>query len=85
VIEGNPLAAFCPEVKPLPTEVVLTKQYANAFFGTSLAPMLHAHGIDTLIMLSCSTGGCVRATAVDAVQTVRDPREASIQETPLAH
>jgi maleamate amidohydrolase len=68
MVEGSPLAAFCPEVLPLPTEVVLTKQYASAFFGTSLAPMLHALGVDTLIMLGCSTSGCVRATAVDAVQ-----------------
>jgi maleamate amidohydrolase len=68
MVEGNPLAAFCPEVLPLASEVVLTKQYASAFFGTSLAPMLHAMGVDTLIMLGCSTSGCVRATAVDAVQ-----------------
>lgn len=68
MVEGNPLAAFCPEVLPLPSEVVLTKQYASAFFGTSLAPMLQALGIDTLIMAGCSTSGCVRATAVDAVQ-----------------
>lgn len=68
MVEGNPLATFCPEVLPLASEVVLTKQYASAFFGTSLAPMLHAMGVDTLIMLGCSTSGCVRATAVDAVQ-----------------
>ncbi|RED00415.1 N-carbamoylsarcosine amidohydrolase [Ectopseudomonas oleovorans] len=68
MVEGNPLVSFCPEVQPLPSEVVLTKQYASAFFGTSLAPMLHAMGVDTLIMLGCSTSGCVRATAVDAVQ-----------------
>ncbi|WP_407311771.1 N-carbamoylsarcosine amidohydrolase [Pseudomonas sp. nanlin1] len=68
MVEGNPLAAFCPEVEPLASEVVLTKQYASSFFGTSLAPMLVALGVDTLIMAGCSTSGCVRATAVDAVQ-----------------
>ncbi len=68
MVEGNPLAAFCPEVEPLPSEVVLTKQYASSFFGTSLAPMLVSLGVDTLIMAGCSTSGCVRATAVDAVQ-----------------
>lgn len=68
MVQGNPLAEFCPQVMPLPEEVVLTKQYASSFFGTSLAPMLQALGVDTLIMAGCSTSGCVRATAVDAVQ-----------------
>ncbi|WP_223454555.1 N-carbamoylsarcosine amidohydrolase [Pseudomonas sp. GL-RE-19] len=68
MVEGNPLAAFCPEVLPLAEEVVLSKQYASAFFGTSLAPMLLASGIDTLILAGCSTSGCIRATAVDGVQ-----------------
>ncbi|VVN73045.1 N-carbamoylsarcosine amidohydrolase [Pseudomonas fluorescens] len=68
MVEGNPLAAFCPQVLPLDEEVVLSKQYASSFFGTSLAPMLQAQGIDTLILAGCSTSGCIRATAVDAVQ-----------------
>ncbi|MEG9603108.1 N-carbamoylsarcosine amidohydrolase [Serratia nematodiphila] len=68
MVEGNPLAAFCPPVAPLADEVVLSKQYASAFFGTALAPLLVAQGIDTLLMIGCSTSGCIRASAVDAVQ-----------------
>ncbi|MDH0745334.1 N-carbamoylsarcosine amidohydrolase [Pseudomonas sp. GD03842] len=68
MVEGNPLAAFCEEVLPLPEEVVISKQYASSFFGTSLASMLHAQGIDTVVLAGCSTSGCIRATAVDAVQ-----------------
>lgn len=68
MVEGNPLAAFCPPVVPLGDEVVLSKQYASAFFGTALAPLLVAQGIDTLLMIGCSTSGCIRASAVDAVQ-----------------
>lgn len=68
MIEGNPLAEFCIEVAPRDDEVVVTKQYASSFFGTSLASMLYAQGIDTVILAGCSTSGCVRATAVDAVQ-----------------
>ena len=68
MVEGNPLAAFCPEVTPRAEEVVISKQYASAFFGTSLAPMLHAMGVDTVVLTGCSTSGCIRASAVDALQ-----------------
>lgn len=68
MVPGNPLAEFCDEVQPLPAETVITKQYASAFFGTSLAPMLHTMGVDTVVLAGCSTSGCIRASAVDAVQ-----------------
>ncbi|MDA9491881.1 N-carbamoylsarcosine amidohydrolase [Bradyrhizobium sp. CCBAU 11361] len=68
LVPGNPLAEFCEGVEPRANEVVVTKQYASAFFGTSLAATLHAQGIDTVVLAGCSTSGCVRASAVDAVQ-----------------
>jgi maleamate amidohydrolase len=55
-------------VAPLPSELVIVKQYASAFLGTSLAATLQASGVDTLIITGVSTSGCVRATGVDAVQ-----------------
>ena len=68
MVEGEPLAEIVPELPPAPDDVILIKQYASSFFGTSLAAMLTARGIDTLIITGCSTSGCVRATAVDAMQ-----------------
>ena len=68
LVEGNPYAEFCPEVVPQEDEVVITKQYASAFFGTSLVATLNAMDVDTLIITGCTTSGCIRATAVDAVQ-----------------
>lgn len=68
MVEGNPFAQFCAPVSPREDEPVVTKQYASAFFGTSLASLLHAQGIDTLVLAGCSTSGCIRASAVDAVQ-----------------
>jgi len=68
MVAGNLLAEFCEGVEPRQGELVITKQYASAFFGTSLASTLHAQGIDTVVLAGCSTSGCVRATAVDAVQ-----------------
>lgn len=68
MVEGEPLAEIVPELPPAAADVVLNKQYASAFFGTSLAAMLTAQGVDTVILTGCSTSGCVRATAVDGMQ-----------------
>jgi maleamate amidohydrolase len=68
MVEGEPLADIVPELLPDPDDLVIVKQYASAFFGTSLAATLTAMGVDTLIIAGCSTSGCVRATAVDAIQ-----------------
>ena len=68
MVEGNVLAEFCDGVEPKDGELVIVKQYASAFFGTSLASLLHTQGIDTVVMAGCSTSGCIRASAVDAVQ-----------------
>ena len=67
-LDDNPLGEFPEGFGPLPGEVVVTKQYASAFFGTSLAATLTALGIDTLLITGFSTSGCVRATALDALQ-----------------
>ena len=68
LVEGNPYAEFCDEVVPHKGEVIITKQYASAFFGTSLVATLNGLRVDTLIITGCTTSGCIRATAVDAVQ-----------------
>jgi maleamate amidohydrolase len=62
------LGSIMPEIEPKPGEVVVTKQYASAFFGTSLAATLTACKVDTVIITGVSTSGCVRASAVDAIQ-----------------
>lgn len=65
---GNPLADFLDDPQPEPGEIVVTKQYASAFFATSLAATLTSMGADTVVLCGLSTSGCVRATGVDAVQ-----------------
>ena len=62
------LAAFAEGLEPTPGETVITKQYASAFFATSLASTLTALGVDTVLIAGVSTSGCVRASAVDACQ-----------------
>lgn len=68
LIGEGPMTQLMPEVAPADDELVLVKQYASAFFGTSLASTLRAQGVDTVVIVGVSTSGCVRATAVDAVQ-----------------
>jgi nicotinamidase-related amidase len=65
---GGPMSELMPEVAPAERELVITKQYASAFFGTSLASTLVARGVDTVVLVGVSTSGCIRATGVDAVQ-----------------
>lgn len=66
-IEGSALGAFPEELGPKDGDSVLTKHYPSAFFGTSLAPMLMAQGVDTVLICGYSTSGCIRATALDAL------------------
>ena len=67
---------------------LLVKKYASCFFGTDLVPRLVSRRVDTLIITGCTTTGCVRATAVDAVQTGLRPmvvREAVGDRSAAAH
>lgn len=61
-IYGAPIVA---DLTPDPSEFVLEKTKASAFFGTPLTSFLQKHGIDTLIICGTSTSGCVRASVVD--------------------
>jgi maleamate amidohydrolase len=73
---------------PAPGERVVVKQYASAFFGTGLAAALHTAGVDTLVVAGVSTSGCVRATAMDALNSGFRPQvvqEACADRTPELH
>ena len=75
-------------LEPDAGEVVVVKQYASAFFGTSLATTLHAAGVDTVVLAGVSTSGCVRATAMDALNSGFHPqvvRQACADRTPELH
>lgn len=64
---GNPLGGWPAGLSPAENEFVISKQYPSAFFGTSLAAMLTASRVDSLIITGLTTSGCVRATCIDAV------------------
>ena len=58
--------AIVDELAPRDGELVLAKEGASAFFGTSLVAHLVRWGVDTIIHAGCVTSGCVRASVVDA-------------------
>ena len=68
LVAGEPLAEIDPRIPPAPEDLVIVKNYPSCFFGTSLASTLAGLDIDTLILTGCSTSGCVRAAAIDAIQ-----------------
>jgi maleamate amidohydrolase len=54
------------EFAPQPGDVVIVKQRASAFYGTSIIAHLNQLGVKSIIMIGESTSGCLRASAVDA-------------------
>lgn len=88
LVEGSRWCEIDPAVAPADGEPVLRKRFASGFFGTDLEDRLRALGVDTVILVGASTSGCVRATAVDAVQRglrVLVPREAVGDRDARAH
>ncbi|WP_299323832.1 isochorismatase family protein [Parasphingopyxis sp.] len=65
---GSPFGAFPPSLQPLAGERVVTKQYPSAFFDTGLAETLRGMDVDCCVITGLSTSGCVRASALDALQ-----------------
>lgn len=85
---GSPLGDFPPTLSPEVGELVISKQFASAFFGTKLAAELRDQNIDTLLITGMSTSGCVRATALDALQNGFAPfvvRDACGDRHPAPH
>ena len=77
-----------PRIAPVEGETVLSKYFASAFFGTTLASLLSTAGCDTVVVTGASTSGCVRATVLDALQhgyRVVVPREAVGDRNQAAH
>jgi len=55
--QGGPMGAWPKGLEPSEDELVISKQYPSAFFGTTL----------TLILTGLTTSGCIRATCIDTV------------------
>lgn len=66
-LDGTPGADFTG-VHPAPGEAVVTKTMFSAFFGTGLDRMLHAEGVDTLVLAGLTTECCMASTAWGAFE-----------------
>ncbi|MEJ2885272.1 isochorismatase family protein [Actinomycetospora aeridis] len=67
--DGSEAVALDPRLDVRPGDPVIVKKGASAFHGSSLAALLAGLHVDTAVVCGATTSGCVRATAVDAVQS----------------
>jgi maleamate amidohydrolase len=65
---GSPWVTIDPRLPVGPDDRVFEKTHASCFHGTALAEWLRAASADTVIVTGFTTSGCVRASAVDALQ-----------------
>ena len=68
LVKGSRWTQFPAQVAPDSRGIIVSKRYASAFFATHLAASLTAQRVDSLVIVGVSTSGCVRASAVDALQ-----------------
>ena len=66
--ETAPGSQIVPQLTPEAGELIVRKQNASAFFQTGLADWLRYQGVDTVVVVGCTTSGCVRASVVDSMQ-----------------
>ncbi|WP_406630887.1 isochorismatase family protein [Amycolatopsis sp. WGS_07] len=67
--DGSAEVALDPRLERRDDDHLIVKKGASAFHGTGLAALLAGLGADTVLVCGATTSGCVRATAVDAVQS----------------
>jgi nicotinamidase-related amidase len=88
LVRGTRWVELDPRLGRRPTESLIEKQFASAFFGTSLASQLTTRGVDTVIVTGVTTSGCVRASVVDSLQhgyRTSVPRECVGDRAPGPH
>ena len=68
LLRGSPMCEIDDKIKPQPGEYIVSKKFASSFFGTNLDTYFRNHGVDTVVIVGCTTSGCVRASAIDSLQ-----------------
>ena len=68
LVKGSEWVKVDERIRPRPSEPVVLKKYASAFFDTRLDMELRGLGVDTVVIVGCTTSGCIRASAIDSMQ-----------------
>jgi nicotinamidase-related amidase len=63
MIRGSDRVQLARELERRPDEPLIEKPRASAFAGTHLTAMLNSDRVDTIVVVGCSTSGCIRATS----------------------
>ena len=88
LVPGSKWVKLDPRLSRGKQGILLEKQHASCFFGTDLDKMLRNAGVDSVLIGGFTTSGCVRATAVDALQydyRVVVIEDASGDRDPVSH
>lgn len=79
---------FLEEIAPREGDVLLPKKHPSAFFATALCSHLIDKQVDTVVVVGCSTSGCVRGTVVDGFAynfRVLVPQDAVFDRSRVSH
>ena len=68
LVKGSEWVKVDDRIRPRASEQVVLKKYASAFFDTRLDMELRGLGVDTVVIVGCTTSGCIRASAIDSMQ-----------------
>ena len=68
LLKGSRMVEVDSRITPQPGDRIIEKKFASAFFGTDLDSYLRSQGVDTIVMVGCTTSGCIRASAIDSLQ-----------------
>jgi N-carbamoylsarcosine amidase len=66
-LKNTELWAIDSRIAPVDGEHTLMKKRASAFHGTSLAGLLRANGVDTILVTGVTATACVRTTICDGL------------------
>jgi len=66
-VQGSKGADILPELTPRPDELIISKYRSSGFWGTNLDLILRSNGIESMVLVGCTTEGCVESTARDAL------------------
>jgi maleamate amidohydrolase len=85
---GGKWVEIDPRLERREDETVILKKGASAFFGTNLTAILATQKVDTVVLCGATTSGCIRATAIDLLQSgypALVPRECVGDRAPEPH